>query len=132
MLTKMDLVISLIDKVKTTNKDEEEAKEYAYKYYKKRVGEVESLDRNILSNYDFQAQVQRIAKSYGKIKKLDKATVKLEVHKYAPELNQLHFKNGTTYKVNGNFGRDTMDKAIQYAAKVMSDLEFNNAIKKGK
>lgn len=65
-----------------------------------------------LTNIDNCLKANReLLKRYDAIKK---QALKLEVHKYAPELNKLHFKNGNWTPAHGC---TTMDDAIMHAAK---------------
>jgi len=78
-----------------------------------------SLDLNKVKDHDFKSEIMTGAMRLGKQRDLRKIVTKLERHAYAPELNQLHFKNGKTLKVKA----DNMDDAILYASIYLSSGE---------
>ena len=54
-----------------------------------------------------------------KFNKIHRAVYNLEVHRHAPELNRLHFKNGKTVKVSGS---TTISGAIEQLINYNYDL----------
>jgi len=117
------LVEDRINNTKVSGKFAEESKKKLIEYYcitNKSKLEVVPLDK--IENHDFQWEIKTGALRLKKQVELRKIVTKFEAHKYAPELNCLHFKSGKTYKVHSFV--DTMEEAILYASIHMDEREI--------
>jgi hypothetical protein len=75
---------------------------------------LEALSEDKIKSHDFKWEIETGALRLQKKSELKKIVTKLEVHKYAPELNCLHFESGKTFKLK--FGIDNMEDALTYAS----------------
>ena len=69
----------------------EDAKQNRIAYYTKHAYKLESLNKQVINDFNFKLEVEMYQKRYDELKKVEK----LERHKYAPELNKLWYKDGT-------------------------------------
>lgn len=94
-MNKLKYIINELNSIKPSNKYVSEAIKERVKYYNDTAHMLENVTEQQILNFCFLSEVLRKAEILEKQKfykiLIDKA-VKLEVHKYAPELNKLHFK----------------------------------------
>jgi len=124
-MNKIELTTQLINSTKATKHKAfiEESKQKLIEYYcVTNKNKLESLDIEKIKAHDFTQEILTGALRLKKQVELKKIVTKLEVHRYAPELNCLHFKSGKTYRLKG--GIDTMDEAILYASIHMDEKEI--------
>lgn len=73
------------------------AKEIKKKYYKANQSKLKSVDSKVLLKHDFQREVLSLAELLEKKQTINKIIkkykIKIERHKYAPELNKTHLTN---------------------------------------
>lgn len=124
-MTKFETVLKRIDEVPVNNSFEEKAKEKVIQVYKKQIALVDKVEWATIKSFSFKNQIKFEAKILKQIDQLTKVTVKLERHLYAPELNCLHFKNGTTYKTPA---KREFSEAIKFACLDMNEENFKKAI----
>ena len=93
-----------------------------HSYTIEKAKELEALERSTIIDFDFERLIILSAERLQKIAVLDTMVISLERHKYAPEMNCLHFKSGKTYRVKGH---TDITEAKLYAAISMSyaDIE---------
>lgn len=118
----LDLVRSLVNKV-TGGKHLKEAKERVIFFYVQREPALNKFHQDEINAHDFEREVRCKQSILKKEKRLYSMVEKLERHKYAPELNQVHFKSGKTRKVNG---KTTINTAVEHLAKKMDDKEITS------
>ncbi len=78
-----------------------ECKRNRVKHYTDNIDKLTNIEFSKLENYSFTDEVLRHSEQLEKktyVSIVTDKVQKLEVHKYAPELNQLHFNNATTFK----------------------------------
>lgn len=114
MRDEIQIVTDAINSVKGKRKLIAESKRKLIEYYTvTNIKKLETISIEKLEKYCFRQEVMTGAMRLQKIIDLKKIIVRLETHKFAPELNCLHFKNGQTFKVKG---LTNLDEAILYAA----------------
>lgn len=112
-----------------TYKDQLKQKIEGYKSYGQEVkdrllAQLKQIDRKLTeAEYlKIKQNIPRALKSTHKLvvfkNKARRAVKGLERHRYAPELNTLHFKDGRTYRVGGPIGEEaTLEWALEKYAK---------------
>ena len=83
---------------------------------------LEALSEEKIKEHNFKFEIETGALRLKKMVELKKIVTKLEVHKYAPELNCLHFKSGKTFKLKG--GIDNMDDALLFASIHLDQIQI--------
>ena len=71
-------------------------------FYTNSINKLESISMEQMRKYSFVSEVLTLSENKEKetfTKKVLKQVVSIETHKFAPELNKLHFKNETFVKV---------------------------------
>jgi len=89
----LEHVIKRINSVKGCK----EAKQDRIAYYTKYAYKLEQIDKQVINDYNFKYEVEQYQKRYDELKKVEK----LVRHAYAPELNKLWYKDGTSRSVPG-------------------------------
>jgi len=127
-MDKMQMITDRINSVFSSSKHIKEAKAKKIAHYLAKRAQIETLDEDLIKMHDFNAEVLGLCMQFEKLEVFTKHKVKkiyaLDAHKFAPELNTLHFKNGHAIRVRGAV---TIDQAIACIIKSMS-LEQIKAI----
>lgn len=90
------LLEKIVERIKRI-KGNKEAKQDRLAYYRANKHRLKDLCLQDLHDFRFEEEVRIFQNKYDLLKKAEK----LERHKYAPELNRLHLKNGTSISVPG-------------------------------
>ena len=117
----IELVLRKIGDIKNSNNSIKKAKAILIEKYQKRAMELESISIEKIDGYDFKSEVLRISIEITKLDYFMKTKYKkilgLNIHKFAPELNELNFIDGQTFRTPGI---TEIPKAINYLTAKMS------------
>lgn len=93
---KLNYILNEITKAKDLNRFTKEAKKFKSVFYTQSIDKLDNLNIEAIKKHNFISEVYFYAENLQKksfIPKLLKKVNCLETHKFAPELNTLHFKN---------------------------------------
>ncbi len=103
-----------------------ETKKEVIDFYTKNESKLDSIKKETFNNYSFLTEVLQkceLKEKQSFNKKIFKKVIKLEVHRYAPELNKLHLFNNNTI----NTPKCTnIENAIAYVIKAFSINQLKN------
>ncbi len=95
-MEKLKYIINELNNIKPSNKYVSEAVKDRIKYYNETANMLKNVSFEKIQRFSFLSEVLQKAENLEKLNfvpiLLDKVQM-LEVHKYAPELNRLHFKS---------------------------------------
>lgn len=115
-LSNVEIVKKRINRVKCTDKLEQEIKAELIDYYcVQNVARTNTLLVSTIVDFPFGLAIKSRAKLAKAKTALIKDCVSLEMHTFAPELNTLHFKNNSSFRCGWNIGQNyeyTIDNSI--------------------
>jgi hypothetical protein len=101
-LQKLAFIKASITKTNCNNKFAKKAKQNRIKYYTENVDKLIQINIEKIQSHNFNIEVIEHAFNLEKLNYIDKKVFNkikcIEVHKYAPELNKIIFKNNTEIK----------------------------------
>jgi hypothetical protein len=119
--TNLELVINKINSIKSSDKNIQKAKKQRIEFYKSYENRINSLDIDKINCHNFINEVLDCSQNILKLECFNKSKYKmidkLEIHRYAPELNKLLFKNGKEIKTPQI---DNIENAIAFIIKNQS------------
>jgi len=101
-LSNIQLIEKKINAINETDAFIKKSKVQRIKFYKNNIQRVQNLSIENIENYNFKIEIINHAFNLRKLALLPKITkqvLKLEIHKFAPELNTLHFTKNRFLKV---------------------------------
>lgn len=101
-ISKIDIIISKINKVNCSGTFGKKAKLNRIEFYKDNISKLDNITFEQIEKFNFTAEVANLAYELKKLSYINKHIYKkikgIEVHTYAPELNKIVFKNNIEIK----------------------------------
>ena len=125
-MTNTEIIEERLNSVDPKNKWEEKAVEFWKQFYlKDHAEEVKELPKSKVVGFLARFVVISKAIEFEKQDIIRNKTVKLERHAYAPEMNCLHFENGSKYSTPQ---MKDIESAVKYVAKCISGMELEQCV----